>query len=301
MAYETGTATGVNDLLSKLRTFAAANGWTENKWGAQGSGYWLNISKAGHYVNIVSDPSAGAGSNPGHFLRCYGATSYNSGAAYTAQPNTSGLVLVNGLGTSSLSSYHFFAYADYIHCVIEVTSGIYRHLHFGTIDKIGTWTGGAYLMGTSHDYSVLTTDLSSQHAIPWATCGSSSTGRNYVRADINGASNKWFDMYYSTTQSSRVMGAFGYFSYHLGENLLGNGVNAFNGLTPFFPALLFAGNASNLWNPLGSGPDVRICRFDNLTPGSTVTIAGVDWLVFPIYQKPAGGGLSYGYAFRKRT
>lgn len=308
MAYETGSATGVVDLLSKLRTFLTANGWTENRWSAQGSGNWLNISKSSMFVNIVSDPSAGTSSEPGHFLRVYGATSYASGSAYTAQPNTSGVCIVNGLGTTSLTAYHFFASGDYVYAVIEVTPGYYKHLHFGILEKFGTYTGGWFVMATAQDYVTsganLTNDFYSGHCIPWCCSGKSSAanGRNQIRADINGASNKWFDMYQSTTIANRaISGVYGALAVNIGQNLLANSPNALNGLTLFTPCMILAGNSNSLYNPLGYGPDIRAVRMDNLTAGQTVTIAGVNWVVFPIYNKPAGGGASYGYAIRKVT
>lgn len=306
MAYETGSATGVVDLLSKLRTFLAANGWTENRWSAQGSGNWLNVSKSSMYINIVSDPSAGTTNRPGHFLRAYGATSYSSGSAYTAQPNTSGAVIVNGLGTTSLTAYHFFAADDYVYVVIEVTPGYYKHLHFGILTKFGTYTGGWFIFGSSHNYqtsgSNLPNDFYQDHSLPWVASGNSTAadGRGQVRADINGASNKWFNTYYSTTIADRVIsGVYGYnTTVNLGQNIMANSPNALNGLTPFFPCMLLAGNSNSLYNPLGYGPGIRAIRMDNLTPGASVTIAGVSWKVFPIYNKPSGGGACYGYAIR---
>lgn len=299
MAYETGSATGINDLLDKFRAFAVANGWTANRFTTQGSGKWLNIEKSGLVFNVVSDPTSGSSGDPAGWLLCYGATSYNSGAAYNAQPNSSGLSKVNGLGTGSITAYHFFAGTEYLYAAIEVTSGVYRHLHLGSLTKFGTFTGGAFIMGTAIYTSgtVTITDLTNQ--VPWFSTGSSNS-QNRIRADINGATNKWFGMQASATITSRAIGGVSYYDdYGYMGPLIRDNPNALNGLAVMQPVHIMCGNSNNLYNPIGYAPDLRLVRLDNLNPADVVTIAGVDWMVFPVYQKAAGGGLTYGYAIKK--
>lgn len=52
--YETGSASDFNDLLGKVRTALAANGWTTHHNGLEGSsgGTRVHMSKAGLYVNL---------------------------------------------------------------------------------------------------------------------------------------------------------------------------------------------------------------------------------------------------------
>ena len=86
MAYETGTATSPQDLLDKFRIFAAAQGWTVNRWTAEDSGQALCISKNGNYFNFNSTTSQTVRINGGNTsctgIRMNGSDSYDSGLAW---------------------------------------------------------------------------------------------------------------------------------------------------------------------------------------------------------------------------
>lgn len=91
MAYETGAATGPNDLLDKLRLFAIGQGWVVNRWVAADSGRELCLSKGSAYYNMRSYQnetvfSNGSGSYQHYGISINGSDGYLPGNAWDRQP-----------------------------------------------------------------------------------------------------------------------------------------------------------------------------------------------------------------------
>jgi len=154
MAYQTGSSTGQTDLINKLQTFAAANGFTVNNYDA--GNHFCSISRAADnlYSTIYWDTTT--------HMAIYQALGYSG--TYAQQPwnqaNDSGngnstLAQiysgrnVNNIGAGPFTSYYFFAYTDpySLHIILEFSPGLYRHFGMGSLQKSSTWTGGAYVYG----------------------------------------------------------------------------------------------------------------------------------------------------------
>lgn len=177
MAYQTGTATDQTDLINKLQTFAAANGFTVDNY--DGTNRFCSISRPADdlymtfYWNAVDT------------IAMYQALGYSAGSAQTPWTQTDdsgnghnvlGSIANNGrrvsyIGNGPFTAYHFFAYTDpyAIHVVLEFSSGLYRHFAFGSIQKASVWTGGAFVAGhlwnTGNSYSVYDDPTSYGHSL----------------------------------------------------------------------------------------------------------------------------------------
>jgi hypothetical protein len=171
MSYETGTSTGPNDLLDKLRQFLSGDGWSVNKWDDVGSGKRLHVQKSAidsagpemyfNFRSIVSETgwcedaynSACAG------LAVNGSTGYNGGSAWDRQPgcmtnpdysNQYTAPCMVEMSLSSIPSYHFFSIGDSVHVVVETTGGKFQFMSFGCLVKQGVYTGGQYCAASYH-------------------------------------------------------------------------------------------------------------------------------------------------------
>lgn len=123
MAYQTGTALSLNNLLDKLAQFAQPLGWqaakpAENKLTlANTAGGWiLELSAGLLYVRRSEYPTGNT------------ATSELTGGNYI--------------------SYDFFGTTDYLHVVVQYTTERFRHFGLGTLIKEGDYVGGQYCYGT---------------------------------------------------------------------------------------------------------------------------------------------------------
>ena len=181
VGYYTGTSTGPNDLLSKLRTALTTEGWTEDGYAAIGAGYRLHVHKnlssgLDMYFNfrsaiaetgttlIAGDNSAGAnGTVTGLIIN--GSTGYDAGELWHQQPgyttnssrsNASSGNCMTPMSTSAIPSYHFFFVGDSVHIVVEVTAGEFQMMSFGGIVKQGVFTGGQYFSASHSTYAPVT-------------------------------------------------------------------------------------------------------------------------------------------------
>lgn len=158
MAYQTGTATDTTDLMGKLNTFAAANGYTTNYHNATTrflalqrtsdslyvSFYWTNTDG---FINLYQALGFSATYQETPWLQ---ANDSGNGANNLSSPNYQRGRQVSSMGPGPFTKYHFFAYTSpsyAIHVVVEFSSGLYRHFGFGKINKTGTWVGGAWVAG----------------------------------------------------------------------------------------------------------------------------------------------------------
>lgn len=314
MAFETGGATSANDLLDKLRIFAAANGWTVDANGARSDGTTGNyaVMRRGTsiYAVFFTDTSAGSASDPGPYIGCYtypGA--YNSGVNAMAQANKTTGSLCNKM-TGPFQAYYFFASGDYLHAVVEVTPGMFRHFGAGLLESAGALTTGAYNHALRWNYG--TSDInavsSANHAIPFDSAGGQSAGwrGTEVRADSDGSTprNLWI---YDQSPADPNGGWAGW---------IGSGQHAaspiyalarippstLTGRAVLLPLLVAIDRPSSNLSFAGSPRDMRLIRIDNLAPGASITIGPDTWRVFPLVRKNGAVGtessLAYGYAYR---
>lgn len=200
MAFQTGTATDYKNLLSILRTFALANGWTEDRY-AQGAEDELIIHGDGDasdeiYIGIDTYSDSG----PGYYnwaLR--GFTGYDSGVDWSSQPGTSSSTYIP-LRDSTID-YWLFINGRRI-CMIAKTGSSYQFMYAGFIDTYSTdaeWPYPLMVMGSSGNATTVfnSNEISYSSSInPGFTIGGGSPA--YIRF-VDGT---WFPIYNFTRISS---------------------------------------------------------------------------------------------------
>jgi len=302
MAYETGTASGVNDLLDKLRLFALANGWTVDNYNTRsdGLGQALLMNKSGLFVAILSDTvSTGNSSSPPNFMQTY---TY-PGPYVGATPNIAQAGKTNTSTTDRLAgpftAYHFVAGAAYLHAIVEVVPGRFAHFGVGALDKAGGGTPCAYSYGTNWNFDPLyTNSIVAGHAIPFESNNGSQPGGN-VRADSDGITPRNFEI--RNSGSTRAVGGFLYTNFGLAQHMMRVGPSALTGRATLAPAIIMIERTPGVFSFAGSVPDFRFVRIDNMAAGDVLTIGADQWKCFPIVRKNGPAGVensgAYGYAY----
>lgn len=154
MAYQTGSATDLDDLMNKLQTFAAANGFTVDNHDATGN--FLSISRPADNLYLTyywgnSDDIMvwqALGYSATHKSAPWNQTDDSgNGDADTSTPETGRNI--SQIGNGPFTAYHFFGYTNphSLLVVLEFSPGLYRHFGFGMLNKSSTWTGGAWVSG----------------------------------------------------------------------------------------------------------------------------------------------------------
>lgn len=225
MAYETGTPTSPVDLLAKIDTFLTANGWTEDKT----TGSELHVHKGSIYAHLFAAVAQGPwdsqADSAGYGLMLYLSDSFNTLQPWNLQPTNPPI----GIGGSSVVgvgmnlsagpflNYYFFTDStnDNVVIVVEKSPGVYVYLAWGnSLKKNGTWTGGAYFLGSSSGFYAgdralsgpaftSTSNCPGAHNDPDASAGA------FVRCDSDSFTGKWIPISDVTSGSAGATGRSG--------------------------------------------------------------------------------------------
>lgn len=319
MPYETGTSSGVADLLDKLRVFATANGWTQNFFGARtsGSGTALQLTKGAQAVTFIADTGAGSASDPGPYFGCYSHDTYSAGNGTENQANGSAKCYTNAM-SGPFQAYHFISGAergcDYLYVITEVSSGIFKHAGVGKLVGLGALNTGHFAFACRWSYSTTSNNISAPlhggHSWPF-DCGETalrSGPGTQVRADSDGITPRWFDGY-AASFGNRIGGGVRV----TGTTTVGNqrgtlvgpalcSASGITGRSVLLPAWVTAERTANLSSPMGFPPHLRWVRLDYFTPGDVLSLGGDQWKVFPVIRKNGTTGQvnsgAYGYAYK---
>lgn len=311
MAFQTGTATTIQDLLQQLSTFLQANGWTEN-YANVGDPGTIAFSKNSVFVSFqYSETGSGTGT-----MAMYQATAAD--ASPTTDPWTSTGDSGSGRRDNIINnfdnarcvnvfagphtSYFFFennASPAYCHVVVEVDPGRYRHFGFGEIIKIGDWIGGEYCYGHFWGQAVADIDnvFDTVHVVGLDAIAVGNAFYGTMRVD--GFPNE--------PDPLTIWAAFG--AQSAGNDTAGNprwrtlgpwrngrllNQVAFFRISPATAYSPLVPMAIELFNPVpapdqvyrvGFQADVRHCNIGNIEPGQIINIAGDSWYFFPLTKK----------------
>lgn len=337
MAYETGTSTGPNDLLDKLRIFAVAQGWTQNRWATVGSGRELCLSKGSAYFNMRSYTNETAFINGSNYTTKYGiaingSDAFASGNAWDRQVGypvrfggTAGqdqghgyMPFVTSFGP--FPSYYLFAPdSKTIYLEVEVTTGVYQRMGFGSLDLFNGSTpgGGRFFYSTGSDagvtnstatYTWLGTEIDngtySLEEVPFRAADYNSwnalNAGSFVRAAFDSFDN-WCGSGYSGGSGSAAAAG-------MTQACQGGGVhdkilrdsspNPMNGVGILTPNVVAVNRANEYLHPIGVIPGIRYMDMTNYLPGDEFTLGSDTWKVFPWYQKN-GRSFMRGIAYKK--
>lgn len=328
MAYQTGSASDLADLLSDLMTFAVANGWTQDQLDTGGGSFALHknsIYASGRWdttsVDNVSLHQAlgySGGSEPGAHTDDSG-NGYNSTSAHT---NTllDNERCIYAIGDGPFPSYHFFeqdADPAYLHVVVEIETGVFRHFGFGELSKLGDWTGGEYVYGHYRENSQSPIHPQRSLLLDGLFVDSVSSARRAATLHMEGlagmgGSSKWGQIWGNTGvtppddsgSNAKVQVQGGYRAGPVARGLGIIAAGAVSGLVAMYPVLLLYRNGTSVY-PLGWMPDVRGVNIANFAPGDEITISSDTWIFFPQGQKTASAvaerTYNSGIAYKKVT
>jgi len=339
MAYQTGSATDLGDLLSKIDVFMAAHGWTQDDFddgtttAAEGFAQWnknsmhVGLKWVANAPNNLSIHQALA--NAGAVFP--GAHTDDSGNGYNAAFGTDAQLdderCVNDIGDGPFPSYYIFeqdASPAYVHIVVEIASETFRHFGWGEMNKFNDWTGGEYCYGHFADENSASSGVDTQAYPPFdgmqAVVGTPSRRAATIHAEglpNQLAAEKWLmhaggitadeSANFVDTAGEHKRLTFGGFragpvAFGLGDFRSDNAT----GHIPMYPWAIFLRDFTNDYAYfLGDIPDIRGVDIFNFTAGQEVTVGSDVWLFFPQVRRTEDDviGRTYyqGIAYKKVT
>lgn len=308
MAYETGVATSQHDLLDKLRIFLVANGWAQNKWAVEGSGYGLCVQKELVFANfrsvvlnenILGDVSL-LPKSAGIF--CNVSTGYAAGSVVLGQPGSPLIkmgfkyAMLMPTDTSNIEEYYFFTSGNNIDVVAKknaATSGYYS-MHVGEVsEKFGDFYHCSYFTGLTPP------DSSSIYIYkPFArTYFTDHTSAGYGLRVTSGSAVEWYGVVSSNTGKSFYYDTVPNFGDH--TSVLNAGFSTSLMAIPASPSgnitlypIYIGAYRSSTAVPLGIVSTLRMCNATYVTNGDEITIGADVWKLFKL-------ACGYGWAFKK--
>ncbi len=339
MTYQTGAAVDLEDLLSQLDTFAVTThgGWLRGyPSNPQTTDGWFELHKGS--LSFSAKYPVGAQSPPQHMsvhhadgyigtTTAPGAHTNDSGNGYNAtttghtNSNLNGERCVSEIGNGPYPSYSFFAddtaTHDYIHVVVETSTGVFRHLNFGRLVKFGdNWVGGEYVCGHYQTQTLGATALHTNHVMLLDGLAVSSASR--LRASTvriaSGLANQspaiWGVSMASSSLLTDTAGAVRrqiHGGFRSGMDIRGFGMvvgNGGSGLVGLNRISAYYRDPNNARVQLmGYMPDIAVINNRNFEPGQSVIQGGDTWFVFPMASRTlavvAGASQFFGIAYRQ--
>lgn len=337
MAYYHDLLTSPTDGLQKIVVWLQSLGWTVNMSQAEGSGWRVHLAKNGLYVNIrafhneltpISNYYAGYGW--GYQLNV--STGFDAGRAWHFQPGaplthySSSIGMRAGCKLGGNSStcgplngmYCFSDALDNVCIVFEGNPGIACYMGWGSLVKIGSWTGGTYFFGSRPATYSWTDSVGAGHytVVGPAPFYNATYHSALVRIDVDNTLNYWLGVgvgsYTTTSQTSSdcttkdacIYTPLDYKAGVIGEHLCpaeipgyGGYGNSANSTTDFQNRLFNASNYQHLLAPIhcyvtraeggysliGRVPGIYLCKAtENGMALGTELIRGTDrYVVFP--------------------
>ncbi len=293
MAYQLTSATSVEDLINKIATFAVAAGWTARRNDLVSTNRTLTLQKSGDNIHIYNTDTS--------TVRVNGSVGYDGGLAANAQPNQAASIAQANVGTGPFPNVFLFASntpAEHVFVVVEVASGLFRHIAFGQVVKIGAYTGGTFFDATG--YSAASTVANNMSANDHHrlcdngsgysnSCGASGGG---VRCDFDGNVN-YFAPFRRPTDFATPVASGGFWgSTQTGGDddarnvdFYSRSINSVAGVTPLAPILLRVERGSGFWSDIGQVPNIRFLNMSRFNAADEFTIGSDTWKVFPWLRK----------------
>jgi hypothetical protein len=302
MAYQTGVSGSVNDLVTALLAFAGANGFTASTAWTSGADSLVTLTKNSIFFVFQYNST---------LLSLNTATAVSGSGAATAQTGAAAVSMqVNQIAGPHIS-YHFFCDGEACHAAVEIATNVFSHINFGFVTKNGSWTGGAFVTGSTTTPTAGAVErqlLSGYNLLPFHTLtrvndvNTPSSSKPHIRTDIanvNGVSG----MAVGFSGASSTVFNKAWLVDGGGRPLLTASPNAFNGRSVIAPITLIQ-STSGIDGPyyqMGHVPNAGVINIATIEPKADVN---TDWMVFPIGQKGTSGtghinSGNYAMAYKK--
>ena len=331
--YETGACADLDDFFTKLSTFATSASIDAAYRFTAGA----SNGSAGTAVNTAGDASGTTYAYKRFSMTRGGyywlARYHTTGGVYCmVAPNDASAVWNSTTGKPSYDyqirpapaagTYYFHQYKYSIHAICKLASGVHVHLNFGTLDKVGSWTGGEFFTGSYHEYTANVNGsptngthcfmfhnaadfrLVSQQTVPSMRCVYNS--KNFAALDVS---------YDAVPSNYNLVCGVGVLShYATSAATAGATPNVISGYGPNSYApyrspgvpieyQLYANAGDSLWYDLGT---VEGARFVNISAEDAGDVIDTNWVVYPLSIKGNTGSVgnyassaNYGIAYYK--
>lgn len=293
MAYVTGSATSMADLLTALQTACTGNGWTLSGNVLSKGTCYASVTVSGSVMSIFG----GTGID--------GSNALTGGYAYDAQ-----MRYLAGQAITWPATYEIFIASDpdEVYVVLQHNVTRYLWLGWGQSPAAGIpGTGNWYAASAGHDSSSSTIAIAPVGMHPVGVPTFSVPGIGFItqidgitanaQNPVNFFAQHGLDSNAWSAEGSNGAGSLpnDYFNNRPSvaccapylDPLLSRQPNAWNGESVLLPIQMYVDRGSSKRSMVSELGHARHVRIDNIDPGQIITLGSDSWKVYPWYQKNA--------------
>lgn len=263
MAFVTGNANSISDLLLAIQNACTANGWTLSASGNvlyKGTCY-MEVKISGSSVNVRGGTGVdGSGNLTGATDQAAGQIALSWGRDPIVYPLTYFI--------------HILTSPDEVYTVINYSSTCYQTVGWGQSTISGMTGSGNWYCGAkgSGDYGGFGTNGEYSYA---DYAAGSLFMRWYDGAKSHGVDHKLDS---ATWRDSNFYGFEAYDSFNQSPNV-------WNSESILFPLRAYASRPSGFYSPVLECAHARGVRIDNLTDQQIITIGSDKWKIYPVFKR----------------
>lgn len=331
VGFYSGTSTGPNDLIDKLRLALIDQSWTVDAFASVGAGYQLHVHKTlggeASYFNfrsaiaetgttLITEDNAASTAGTVTGLIMNGSTGYDAGALWHKQTgypqnidqsNQSFGVVMSPMSISAIPAYYFFFVGNSVHIVVEITAGKFQFMSFGMLNKdgAGAFTGGQYFTGSLSSKAPATDYASSWYAPLYFAALRAGHAQGAVYVDVDSVAD-WRVAQGDSYPEIRYPCVVG---QQAKDNYSTDGLCTFfwlrspsfyNAMSAMCPLYTMVKRSDDNYSLLGWPEGVRFLNVTNYTPAQEITYGSETWMVFHAdSQSPDPMNMYCGFAFLK--
>lgn len=317
MAYQEVSVSNVTAIIDAIRSFAEGLGFTVNQHTTISSNRVLTISGG------IDDYAHFYGPESGSQVFTMLSIAYSGGVIPTSESSRGSTCESNLLNSGPYQNLYLFGEfgsKNYIHCVLEIASGKFRHFGIGALEKEGVWTGGDYNFGTywSQSNTYIDDPDSLFHTTPFDSYNNNSDTRiGSIRCDDNDAIGT-----HPTGVDTRYMVQRHIYNRQFNAGIRNIGVavgsgltrqltgfydtspNYFNNQVSLGPINIVVNRDNGYLTFIGSPNAMRAVSMEAYSPKDELTIGSDTWKVFPTVRRNllsdnTEASAYFGFAYKK--
>jgi hypothetical protein len=300
MAYITGSANSLDDLLTALQAGLAANGWSADGAVVTKGGFAALIDVA----NIAQSAAR-------HVLRVQAGNGHADGALSDGAPAAGALGALgngdaNGMSWPAVYHLHIHSDPDEVYLIVNYAVDYYQWIAFGAspvpgLPGTGNWHGGTFGAPTG------ATKTGTFNRYPGAIV-IAATGGNGGNQDATSAALFWASSWVDTVDAG-VKPVYGNCFHHgldgggwsmtldavqTRSPLLSDQPSVWNGQSILHRIEPWKSRPSNMISRVGSLAHARFIVLQNYAPEDIITLGSDQWKIYPWYRKGTTRDVSYG-------
>jgi hypothetical protein len=274
MAFVTGSATSLADLLTAFQNACTANGYSLTGNVLSKGSLFAQVAISGSYLAV----NAGSGQSAGVLT---GAS--DVGAATLGMTTSGSTIGTYGFTFPMTYSVHIGTAPDEVYLIVNLNGNQYQYLAFGQSSVTGLVGSGNWFAGSRPSSSPNTNavEIGSEGGTMRVNNLNNGLfqGRNADAASQNGAVDHQLD---SVTWS--VDGA-----WHDAWSLLSNSPSGWNGESILIPVTVYAVRPSSFKTAVAELAHARFVMLDNLSDQQIITLGTDRWKVYPWWKRGLRG------------